>query len=110
MKSLIAVSAILAALTLSTDALANQAPQPAPAKTTTKAAQMPPPSATEIADAQSKGLVWVNTSTRVYHKDGVFYGKTKRGKFMAEADAQKEGYRAAKDSSGGKKKASPSPK
>ena len=61
-----------------------------------KAAPVPPPSDKDIADAKTKGLVWVNTSTKVYHKDGEFYGKTKQGKFMAEADAQKAGYRAAK--------------
>ena len=40
--------------------------------------------------------MWVNTSTKVYHKEGQFYGKTKQGKFMTEEDAQKAGYRAAK--------------
>jgi len=61
-------------------------------KATTKA-----PTAQEIADAKAKGLVWVNTSTKVYHKDGEFYGTTKQGKFMTEADAQKAGFRAAKE-------------
>jgi len=53
------------------------------------------PTAQEIADAKSKGLVWVNLSTHVYHKDGAMYGNTKRGKFMTEADAKKAGYRQA---------------
>jgi hypothetical protein len=56
-----------------------------------------PPSAQDIAAAQGKGLVWVNTSTHVYHKAGPSYGTTKHGKFMAEADATKAGYRAAKE-------------
>jgi hypothetical protein len=42
------------------------------------------------------GLVWVNTETHVYHKEGSrFYGKTKKGKYVSEADAMKEGDRAA---------------
>jgi hypothetical protein len=42
------------------------------------------------------GLVWVNTATHVYHKEGSrFYGKTKQGKYVSEADAIKEGDRAA---------------
>jgi hypothetical protein len=43
------------------------------------------------------GLVWVNTETHVYHKEGSrFYGTTKKGKYVSEADAIKEGDRAAK--------------
>ena len=37
-----------------------------------------------------------NTSTKVYHKDGAFHGKTKKGRFMTEDDAKKAGYNAAK--------------
>jgi hypothetical protein len=45
-----------------------------------------------------KGMVWVNLPTGVYHREGDrWYGKTKNGKFMAEADAIKAGYRPAKN-------------
>jgi hypothetical protein len=37
----------------------------------------------------------VNTSTGVYHKGGTWYGKTKQGKFMTEAEAKAAGYKAA---------------
>jgi hypothetical protein len=44
-----------------------------------------------------KGMVWVNLDSGVYHREGDrWYGKTKHGKFMSEADAQKAGYRASK--------------
>jgi uncharacterized protein YoxC len=51
---------------------------------------------TQIANAQKQGMVWVNTDSGIYHNDGAFFGKTKEGKFMTEADAKKAGYRAAK--------------
>jgi hypothetical protein len=36
--------------------------------------------------------VWVNTETHIYHKEGSrFYGTTKKGKYMTEAAAIKEG-------------------
>jgi hypothetical protein len=73
------------------------------AKTATSA-----PTDKDIADAKSKGMVWVNTSTKVYHKDGEFYGKTKKGKFMTEDDATKGGFKAAKEP--GSKTATPAAK
>jgi len=42
------------------------------------------------------GTVWVNSETHVYHKEGSrFYGTTKQGKYMTEAEAIKEGNKAA---------------
>jgi len=52
--------------------------------------------ATTPAPGGGPGLVWVNTQTHVYHKEGSrFYGTTKKGKYVSEADAIKEGDRAA---------------
>ena len=43
-----------------------------------------------------KGMVWVNLGSKKYHKEGSeWYGKTKSGKYMSEADAIKAGYQAA---------------
>jgi hypothetical protein len=51
-------------------------------------------------------MAWVNTRTKVYHTaDDTYYGTTKGGKFMSEADAQKAGYRAAKGLPTSKQKA-----
>jgi hypothetical protein len=67
------------------------------------------PTAAEIADAKAKGLVWVNTNTKVFHKDGERYGATRNGKFMTEDDAVKAGFHAAKTGAG-KKAAAPGKK
>jgi hypothetical protein len=47
-------------------------------------------------------LVWANTSSHVYHRGGENYGKTKHAKFMTEADARQQGYKAAKESADAK--------
>jgi hypothetical protein len=66
------------------------AASPAPARGAgTKAAATPAPGG-------GHGLVWVNTEAHVYHKEGSrFYGTTKKGKYVSEADAIKEGDKAA---------------
>jgi hypothetical protein len=81
----------------STTAQTKDAPTPADKTASTAAAPTHTTvSSSEVASARSKGLVWVNTDSRVYHKDGRYYGNTKQGKFMSEADAEKAGYKAAK--------------
>lgn len=61
----------------------------------------PPGSAANAAAAKPQApaasrTVWVNTDSGIYHRPGSrYYGKTKKGKYMTEADAIKAGYRAA---------------
>ncbi len=74
-------------------AQANPSATPAVPTTTTKTSGAP--SAQEIAAAKASGKVWVNTESGVYHKSGRWYGKTKSGKFMTEAEAKAAGYKAA---------------
>jgi len=46
--------------------------------------------------SKNAGMVWVNTESGVYHKPGSrWYGRTKQGKYMTEADAIKAGYKAS---------------
>ncbi len=85
---------------------ATPAPAPAPAAKSTKGSPVNSAgvSDADIARAQSSGMVWVNTESKVYHKSGRYYGKTKQGKFMSEADAKKANYREAKQEVGTTKK------
>ena len=67
------------------------AASPAPATRVGPEAATNPP-----AQGGGHGLVWVNTESHVYHREGSrFYGTTKKGKYVIEADAIKEGDRAA---------------
>ena len=49
----------------------------------------------EIAAARSSNKVWVNLDSGVYHKSGRWYGRTKNGKFMTEAEAKAAGFKAS---------------
>jgi hypothetical protein len=73
------------------------APGASPAKKAAapKAAATPAASDADIASARSAGKVWVNMDSKVYHKGGRWYGKTKSGKFMTEAEAKAAGYKAS---------------
>ncbi|HUY15902.1 MAG TPA: hypothetical protein VMX16_20070 [Terriglobia bacterium] len=49
------------------------------------------------SQASHQGMVWVNPKTKIYHPKGDrWYGKSKGGKYMTEADALKAGYKPAK--------------
>jgi hypothetical protein len=61
------------------------------------AATVPVVSSAAQADQGNPDVkVWVNTASGVYHCPGThWYGNTKRGEYMPQAEAQKKGYRPA---------------
>ncbi len=81
-------AAITAAAPVTAPATAAPAPQPAApvqARTSSAAPQAQAPGG-------GPGMVWVNKTSKVYHCSGTkYYGTTKNGKYMSEADAKAEG-------------------
>ena len=82
-------------------ALHGQSPQTScsdkPQASAATPAVTPSPTTQQTDQPKGPGLVWVNTDTRMYHKQGTrWYGKTRHGKYMLEADAIKAGYKPAK--------------
>ncbi len=71
-------------------------PAAAPAAAPASAA-VPAATPAKAAVAGGAGKVWVNASSKTYHCEGSkFYGKTKNGSYMTEADAKSKGYHAVK--------------
>lgn len=80
-----------------TEAPPPKAASPAPASAVPAREGGPSPSEAAAQTPPAPGMVWVNTDTKVYHVAGDrWYGKTRRGKWMTEADAVAAGYRKAK--------------
>ncbi len=81
---------------------ATPAPMAAPTPAAAPAAAAPAKAATHAPTASmpqapggGPGLVWLNTGTNVYHCPGTqFYGKTKAGAYVSEADAKAKGAHA----------------
>jgi hypothetical protein len=65
-----------------------------PANTRSTAQPAPTTSQRAAPTPGGAGQVWVNTASNVYHCPGTrWYGKTKQGSYMSEAEARAQGAR-----------------
>lgn len=107
MKSQLGVLALAVGLFCGATSIAQAAAPVAKASSPVSASVAPAAKATAVAKAASNpvakaattaaagggdGKVWVNTKSKTYHCEGTkYYGKTKVGEYMTEAEAKAKG-------------------
>ena len=80
------------------------APASMPAATPAATSKMPKVPAAANNAACGADMVWANLESKVYHMPGDrWFGNTKKGQCMTAADAEKAGFRAAKEGAAKKK-------
>ncbi len=104
MKSYISLVLVAAGLLVGSSGFAQGTAASAPAASAASAKASPPSKATAKPAASTPataaagggdGKVWVNDKSKTYHCEGSkYYGKTKAGEYMSEADAKAKGNHA----------------
>jgi hypothetical protein len=76
--------------------LAQKAPAPGSQTAVAPVSSSASSAVTQSTEGNPDVRVWVNTATGVYHCPGSrWYGNTKQGEYMTQAEAQKKHYRPA---------------